>query len=131
LFAKIFVTDEAIEKIKQKFSCTDEAIKLVKFCAIKRHFCLYKHIFLAMRRHNLFRNLFFEAMQRYNIRRYKSFTNEATSSPVLYAFSPFFPILCFPPPPPPFCSRSPSILENVSITAILYCFVIDKRKKHL
>ncbi len=29
LLAKIFVTDEAIEKTKQKFSCTDEAIKLV------------------------------------------------------------------------------------------------------
>jgi hypothetical protein len=92
LFAKIFVTDEAIEKTNQKFSCTDEAIKLVKFCAVKRHFCLYKHIFLAMKRHNQFK-LFFEAMQRYNIRRYKSFTDEAT--------------------------RSPSILENVSITAIL------------
>jgi hypothetical protein len=48
MFAKIFVTDEAIEKTKQQFSCTDEAIKLVKCCAIKRHFCLYKHIFLAM-----------------------------------------------------------------------------------
>ncbi len=35
---------------KQKFSCTDEAIKLVQFCAIKRHFCLNKHIFLAMKR---------------------------------------------------------------------------------
>jgi hypothetical protein len=103
LFAKIFVTDEAIEKTKQKFSCTNEAIKLVKFCAIKRHFCLYKHILLAMKRHNRFRNLFFEAMQRYNIRRYKSFTDEET--------------------------QSPSILENVSITAILYCFDIDKRKK--
>ena len=65
MFAKIFVTDEAIEKTKQKFSCTDEAIKFVKFCAIKRHFCLYKHIFLAMKRHNRFRSLFFEAMQRY------------------------------------------------------------------
>jgi hypothetical protein len=93
LFSKIFVTDEAIEKTKQKISCTDEAIKLVKFRAIMRHFCLYKHVFLAMKRYNRFRNLFFEAMQRYNIRRYKSFTDEAT--------------------------RSPSILENVSITAIL------------
>jgi hypothetical protein len=37
-------------------------------------------------------------MQRYNIGKYKSFTDEAT--------------------------RSPSILENLSITAILYCFVI-------
>ncbi len=96
---KFFVTNVATEKTKQKFSCTDEAIKLVKFCAIKRHFCLYKHIFLAMKRYDRFRNLFFEAMQQYNIRRYKSFTDEAT--------------------------RSPSILENVSITAILY---LDKRK---
>jgi hypothetical protein len=73
---------------------------LVKCCAIQQHFCLYKHIFLAMKRYNRFRNLFFEAMQRYNIRRYKSFTDEATSSPVLYDFSPFFPILsCFNPEP--------------------------------
>ena len=110
MFAKIFVTDEAIEKTRQQFSCTDEATKFVKFCAIKRHFCLYKHIFLAMKRHNRFRNLFFEAMQRYNIRRYKSFTNEATSSPVLYDFSPFFPILCFPPP---------SILLTISVPKYL------------
>jgi hypothetical protein len=98
------------KKTKQKISCTDEAIKLVKFRAIKRHFCLYKHVFLAMKRYNRFRNLFFEAMQRYNIRRYKRFTDEAT--------------------------QSPSILENVSITVILqggsdisetisklYCFI--------
>jgi hypothetical protein len=30
--AKIFVTDEAIEKTKQKFSCTDEAIKSAQIC---------------------------------------------------------------------------------------------------
>jgi hypothetical protein len=103
LFSKIFVTDEAIEKTKPKFSCTDEAIKLVKFCAIKRHFCLCKQIFLAMKRYNWFRNLFFEAMQPYNIRRYKSFTNEAT--------------------------RSPSIFENVSITAILHILLFYRKKK--
>ena len=80
-----------------------------------------------MKQHNRFRNLFFEAMQRYNIQRYKSFTGEATSSPVLYDFSPFFPILCFPPPP--FCSRSPSILENVSITAILHILLCYRQKK--
>ena len=50
MFAKIFVSDEAIEKTKLKFSCTDEAIKLFQFCAIKRHFCLNKHIFPAMKR---------------------------------------------------------------------------------
>ncbi len=38
-----------------KISCTDEAIKLVKFCAIKRYSCLYKHIFLAMKRYNRYR----------------------------------------------------------------------------
>ncbi len=128
MYAKIFVTDEAIEKTKQQFSCTDEAIKSVKFCAIKRHFCIYKHIFLAMKRHNRFRNLFFEAMQRYNIQRYKSFTDDVL--PCFIRFFSIFPHLMLPPPPP-FCSRSPSILEKASITAILYCFVIDKRKKHL
>jgi hypothetical protein len=46
-----------------------------------------------MKRYNRFRNLFFEAMQGYNIGSYKSFTDEAT--------------------------RSPSILENVSITTAI------------
>ncbi len=46
-----------------------------------------------MKRYNRFRNLFSEAMQRYNIGSYKSFTDEAT--------------------------RSPSILENVSITTAI------------
>jgi hypothetical protein len=32
LLAKIFVTNEAIEKTKQKFSCTDEAIKSAQIC---------------------------------------------------------------------------------------------------
>jgi hypothetical protein len=30
--AKIFVTNGAIEKTKQKFSCTDEAIKSAQIC---------------------------------------------------------------------------------------------------
>jgi hypothetical protein len=29
---EIFFTDEAIEKTKQKFSCTDEAIKSAPIC---------------------------------------------------------------------------------------------------
>jgi hypothetical protein len=51
---KIFVTDEAIEKTKQKFSCTDEAIKSAQICEFLDEATQFldNMIFPAMKQYN-------------------------------------------------------------------------------